>query len=69
MYIQVNVSIIKHQECYAIARARQPSLRPSIELVKSVKVHSRGTKVVAWERGGVGDPPRSRGLARTKLRL
>lgn len=29
--------------------------RPSIELVKSVKVHRRGTKVVAWEmRGGVG---------------
>lgn len=41
---------------------------PSIELVKSVKVHRRGTKVVAWEMGGGGGESapastRSRGLA------
>lgn len=40
--------------------------RPSIELVKSVKVHRRGAKVVAWEIEEVGGPLP---WARTKLEL
>lgn len=35
-------------------KASEVAQRPSIELVKSVKVHWRLTKVVAWERGGKG---------------